>query len=68
MRIVRATAGVRVPATSGNLGPGFDCLGLAHNVWDEVHVRLTTGSTRVHILGEGRGALPTDDSHLTSGR
>lgn len=64
MHIVRATAGVRVPATSGNLGPGFDCLGLAHNVWDEVHVRLTTGSTRVHILGEGRGALPTDDSHL----
>ena len=64
MHIVRATAGVRVPATSGNLGPGFDCLGLAHNVWDEVHVRLTTGSTRVHILGEGRGTLPTDDSHL----
>lgn len=64
MRIVRATAGVRVPATSGNLGPGFDCLGLAHNVWDEVHVRLTTGATRVHILGEGRGTLPTDDSHL----
>ena len=64
MRIARATAGVRVPATSGNLGPGFDCLGLAHNVWDEVHVRLTTGATRVHILGEGRGTLPTDDSHL----
>ena len=64
MRIVRATAGVRVPATSGNLGPGFDSLGLAHNVWDEVHVRLTTGPTRVQVLGEGRGTLPTDDSHL----
>lgn len=64
MRIARATAGVRVPATSGNLGPGFDSMGMAHNVWDEVHVRLTTGSTRVQILGEGREKLPTDESHL----
>lgn len=64
MRIVRSTAGVRVPATSGNLGPGFDSMGMAHNLWDEVHVRLTTGSTRVKILGEGRDCLPTDESHL----
>lgn len=64
MRIVSSTAAVRVPATSANLGPGFDSMGLAHNVWDEVRVRLTTGSTRVQILGEGRDTLPKDESHL----
>ena len=64
MRIVNDTARVRVPATSGNLGPGFDSMGMAHNLWDEVSVRLTTGKTRVTIYGEGQGVLPTDDSHL----
>ncbi|MDO4887490.1 MAG: homoserine kinase [Actinomycetaceae bacterium] len=64
MRIARATAAVRVPATSGNLGPGFDSMGMAHNLWDEVHVRLVTGPTRVTVTGEGAGRLPTDDSHL----
>lgn len=48
MRFARATAAVRVPATSGNLGPGFDSMGMAHNLWDEVHVRLTTLSL-IHI-------------------
>ncbi len=64
MRFARATAAVRVPATSGNLGPGFDSMGMAHNLWDEVHVRLTTGATRVVIQGQGRASLPTDESHL----
>ncbi|MCI1964116.1 MAG: homoserine kinase [Ancrocorticia sp.] len=64
MGFARDTARVRVPATSGNLGPGFDCMGMAHSVWDEVSVRLTTGKTRVRIFGEGQGNLPDDDSHL----
>ena len=64
MRIAKDTARVRVPATSGNLGPGFDCMGMAHSLWDEVSVRLTTGKTSVRIYGEGQGNLPEDDSHL----
>lgn len=64
MRLARDTCRVKVPATSGNLGPGFDCLGMAHGIYDEVSARLITGSSRVEILGEGQDELPTDDSHL----
>lgn len=64
MRITRETCTVRVPATSGNLGPGFDCLGLAHAVYDEVEAVPIAGPTQVQVLGEGQGELPTDDSHL----
>ena len=64
MRIVNDHARVRVPATSGNLGPGFDAMGMAHDVWDEVSVTLTTGATRVTVLGEGHETLPHDSSHL----
>lgn len=31
---------VRVPATSANLGPGYDCMGLALDLWDEVGVEV----------------------------
>lgn len=64
MRIVKENARVRVPATSGNLGSGFDCLGMAHDLWDEVFVSLTTGPTRVTVLGEGKDTVPRDESHL----
>ncbi|SDF39382.1 homoserine kinase [Blastococcus aurantiacus] len=55
---------VRVPATSANLGPAFDCAGLAlahHDVLDFAVVR--EGLT-VEIDGVGAGELPTDESHL----
>ncbi|MCI5826113.1 MAG: homoserine kinase [Arcanobacterium sp.] len=64
MRIVKEHARVRVPATSGNCGPGFDAIGMAHDVWDDVSATLTTGATRVTILGEGAKELPHDSSHL----
>ncbi|MBM9433493.1 homoserine kinase [Flaviflexus equikiangi] len=64
MRQVVETLRVRVPATSGNLGPGFDSLGLAHGIYDEVEATLIAGPSTVEILGEGQGELPTDDSHL----
>lgn len=57
---------IRVPATSANLGPGFDCLGLAVALHNEV--RVTWGSdvtaTTVSIAGEGAGEL-RDDSNAT---
>jgi len=49
---------VRVPATSANLGPGFDTLGLALALYNEVEVR-PAASTTVTVEGEGAGRLPT---------
>ncbi|WP_394252148.1 homoserine kinase [Arthrobacter pityocampae] len=58
---------VRVPATSANLGPGFDALGLALSLHDTVRVRTTTsGSTTVRPTGEGAGDLPLDGRHLVA--
>jgi homoserine kinase len=56
---------VKVPATTANLGPGFDTLGLAISVYDEltVTVRDEPGAT-VTVLGVGAGEVPTDESNL----
>ncbi|MBM9465752.1 homoserine kinase [Nakamurella leprariae] len=55
---------VRVPATSANLGPGFDSFGLALDLHDEMAVRPTAGGFVVEIDGPGRDAVPLDESHL----
>lgn len=56
---------VKVPATSANLGPGFDTLGLALALYDEleVAVRDEPGAT-VEVIGVGEGEVPTDESNL----
>lgn len=56
---------VRVPATSANLGPGFDSLGLALSLYDEVVVRVRPepGAT-VTVQGVGAGEVATDDTNL----
>ncbi|SCL18657.1 homoserine kinase [Micromonospora nigra] len=55
---------VRVPATSANLGPGFDALGLALALHDDVVAEVTSGGVAVEVSGEGAGELPADDRHL----
>jgi len=55
---------VRVPATSANLGPGFDTLGLALSHLDELVVRPGVGATRVSVRGVGENEVPTDGSNL----
>jgi homoserine kinase len=55
---------VRTPATSANLGPGFDTLGLALTLYDDLTARVTGDSWTVAVSGEGAGELPTDESHL----
>jgi len=56
---------VRVPATSANLGPGFDTLGLALSVYDELTVAtLPEPGLRITVTGEGAADVPTDASHL----
>ncbi len=68
MSLVRGPVTVRVPATSANLGPGFDCLGLALDLYDEVVVSAGDPAdgdvVEVTVSGEGAGAVPTDASHL----
>ncbi|GAA2385665.1 homoserine kinase [Nonomuraea africana] len=64
-----STVVVRVPATSANLGPGFDSLGLALAFHDEVEASLFTpesGTSRVEVTveGEGAGELELGDGHL----
>lgn len=56
-------AHVRVPATSANLGPGFDALGLALSLHDDVVARVGDDGLAVDIAGEGAD-LPRDDTHL----
>lgn len=56
---------VRVPASSANLGPGFDALGLALGVWDECEAEvLGQAGVVVEIEGEGASSVPRDESHL----
>ncbi|MFG3707468.1 homoserine kinase [Micromonospora sp. NPDC047670] len=55
---------VRVPATSANLGPGFDALGLALALYDDVAAEVTAEGVTVAVTGQGAGELPTDDRHL----
>jgi homoserine kinase len=59
---VRVTA----PATSANLGPGFDALGLALGLYDEVVAEVAGDGVRVTVTGEGAGELPTDGTHLVA--
>lgn len=55
---------VRVPATSANLGPGYDCLGLALDWHDEVDVSVADKETTVDVDGEGAADVPRDRTHL----
>lgn len=64
MRAAYESVAVKVPGTSGNLGPGFDCLGMAHDIWDDVEATLMAGGSSVTIIGEGQDTLPRDESHL----
>lgn len=58
---------VRVPASSANLGSGFDTLGLALGLYDTVDVEPGTGepgAVVVEVAGSGAGAVPLDERHL----
>ncbi len=58
---------VRVPATSANLGPGFDALGLALGLYDYVTARVALDeSITVRVTGEGAGELSDDVTHLVA--
>ena len=63
-RFVEGPVRVSVPATSANLGPGFDSLGLALSLRDELSAEVTGSGLEVVVRGAGEGAVPLDESHL----
>jgi homoserine kinase len=65
MRFAADHVRVRVPATSANLGPGFDAMGVALALHDVVDVRaVSSPGAEVEVSGEGAGAVPTGEDHL----
>jgi homoserine kinase len=65
--LVGRRVAVRVPATTANLGPGFDTLGLALSVYDELTVEaVERPGVRVRVEGVGAGEVPTDESNLVA--
>ncbi len=56
-------ATVRVPATSANLGPGFDAVGLALGIYDEVSAGFAE-QTRIEVTGAGADSVARDETHL----
>ena len=59
---------IRVPATSANLGSGFDTVGLALEYYDELEFTLNANpddtAAHIEIHGEGEDTLPRDETHL----
>lgn len=64
MRLTFDQVRVRVPATSANLGPGFDSAGLALGIFDEVELRAVVGNTHVHVIGHGADTVPDGEDNL----
>jgi homoserine kinase len=54
---------IGVPATTANLGPGFDCLALALDLWNEAEIE-PAADFRVEVTGEGSAQLPGDENNL----
>lgn len=55
-----------VAASSANLGPGFDSLGLALALYDEISAETTSGTTVVDVEGEGEGQVPGGPDNLVA--
>ncbi len=66
VRLVKGSSvRVRVPASSANIGPGFDSIGLALGIWDDLVVTVTAEPGLViDVEGEGARNVPRDERHL----
>ena len=64
MNWARSPAVVRAPATSANLGPGFDAFGLALGLYDQVEASVTGRGLAVEVYGEGEETAAAGERHL----
>src|ERR1700754_1889669 len=64
LTFVTEPVSVRTPATSANLGPGFDAAGLALTLYDDLTAWVTGEGYTATVRGEGEGELRTDEEHL----
>lgn len=55
---------VRVPATTANVGSGFDCVGIALDWYDELELTPGDDGLRIEVEGEGAHSVPLDERHL----
>lgn len=55
---------VQVPASTANMGPGFDCLGMALQLYNSVEMATTTAGLHIDVQGEGSKDLPRNESNL----
>ena len=55
---------VTVPATTANMGPGFDCLGMALKLYNQVEISPTDGGLAIEIQGEGAGDIRKDEGNI----
>ncbi|MBU0661755.1 hypothetical protein KKG22_06310 [Patescibacteria group bacterium] len=56
---------VGVPATAANLGAGFNCLGLALELYNTLEMKETRYGLKIEITGEGKAVLPKDKKNLS---
>lgn len=55
---------VQVPATTANLGPGFDCLGMALELYNVVEIIPISQGLVIEVSGEGANEIPRDEHNL----
>jgi homoserine kinase len=55
---------VKIPATTANLGPGFDTLGMALSFYDSYEAEVVSSGLEISVVGEGAGDIPLDESNL----
>ncbi len=60
MSVVR----VQVPASTANMGPGFDCLGMALQLYNSVEISTTGSGLYIDINGEGAPDIPRDENNV----
>jgi homoserine kinase len=67
LSLVKSVHRLHIPATSANLGPGFDCLGLALDLWNHVRVEIDSSARpglHYHASGEGANLLNGSQANL----
>ncbi len=64
VNLLATAVSVSVPATSANLGPGFDALGVALEHRDRVTARVIDRGVEITVAGAGRDSVPLDERHL----